>query len=199
MSWQTLLINRRDKVRAELNAWQLNPPKNRDNKPLIDELAAINLALNEWTCIGGGGGSNMQILDEGISQGVATTLNFVGIGIEATVSGSDATVRLLSNTGISNATTSTTDPNQTILSLPISTYRSAWIYISITNGTNYHNTQINLLHNNTNVFLQQIGELYTDSILATFDASIETSNMILTTTPLYNNTDFKIAFTAITV
>lgn len=41
-----------------------------------------------------GQGSEMDIEDEGIAQGVATTLDFVGAGVVATVAGSTATITI---------------------------------------------------------------------------------------------------------
>jgi hypothetical protein len=49
--------------------------------------------------VGGGGGGSLTIQDEGSSQGTATTLNFTGAGVQATVSSGTATINVTGGGG----------------------------------------------------------------------------------------------------
>lgn len=98
-------------------------------------------------------------------------------------------------TTTSNTISSVTD----IDSFAANTYRTAEYLISIAYGTSYHATKILVVHDGTTVYLTEYGTIRTGASLATFDAVIETGNLVLKATPTNSNTTIKIFRTAIVV
>ena len=62
------------------------------------------------------------------------------------------------------------------------TFRAARYIVAMSKGTDYHSTEIMLIHDGTNVTLTQYGTLKSTS-LATFDADISGSDVRLRCTP----------------
>ena len=55
--------------------------------------------------------------------------------------------------------------------------------VQVTNATKYHIIELLLVHDGSNVFLSQYGEMFTSSSLGTFDAEIVTGNLNIKFTP----------------
>lgn len=108
---------------------------------------------------------------------------------------------VLANGYISSATVTaiTTTADQVALQLPIAQYRSAKITIQMTCGSSYHETDITLLQDGTNVYMQENGDLYTGSPLSTFDAALVSGNMQLLVNPANAATVYKMVYTAIAI
>lgn len=71
--------------------------------------------------------SSIAVQDEGVSQGNATTFNFVGDGVTATISGSVARIFVDTNTG-SSASDFEGDPNSAVLTDPSGTlFTPTWL------------------------------------------------------------------------
>ena len=68
---------------------------------------------------------------------------------------------------------------QTLLTHSASTYRSVKYNVQITQGSNYHTTEINVLHNGTTAYITEYGTIFSGSSLATFDATISSGNLLL--------------------
>ena len=68
---------------------------------------------------------------------------------------------------------------QTLLTHSASTYRSVKYNVQITQGSNYHTTEINVLHNGTTAYITEYGTIFSGSSLATFDATISSGNILL--------------------
>ena len=57
------------------------------------------------------------------------------------------------------------------------TFRSAQYQIQITQGSSYHVTTLNVLHDGSSVYLSEFGTIRTGAILSTFDADINSGNV----------------------
>jgi hypothetical protein len=91
-----------------------------------------------------------------------------------------------------NTFTTSSTSQVTIDTFAAATYRSADYNILMTSGTSYHSTKLSLLHDGTNVFLTQYGDIVSISSLGTFDASIATGTLSLRFTPTNASTSLKI-------
>ena len=91
------------------------------------------------------------------------------------------------------ATTTTTSVS-TIDTFSATTYRSAQYQIQITQGTNYHVTTLNVLHDGSQVYIMEFGTIRTGVALATFDADISSGNVRVRGTPTTSlSTVFKLS------
>ena len=92
--------------------------------------------------------------------------------------------------------TTTTTSASTIDSFTAATYRSAQYQIQITQGSNYHVTTLNVLHDGTTVYLNEFGTIRTGASLASFDADIDSGNVRVRATPTTDSsTVFKLTKT----
>ena len=92
-------------------------------------------------------------------------------------------------------TTATTSAS-TIDSFTATTYRSAQYQIQITQGSNYHVTTLNVLHDGTTVYLNEFGTIRTGAALASFDADINSGSVRVRATPTTDSsTVFKLTKT----
>ena len=90
--------------------------------------------------------------------------------------------------------TTTTTSASTIDTFTAATYRSAQYQIQMTQGSNYHVTTLNVLHDGSQVYLTEFGTLRTSVALATFDADINSGNVRVRGTPTTSNsTVFKLS------
>ena len=88
------------------------------------------------------------------------------------------------NTGniIPNVVTTTTVASTsatTIASHAAATYRTVKYLIQCTQGTDYHSTEVNLIHDGTTVYITEYGSLWDNAALGTFDATITGGNILL--------------------
>ena len=67
----------------------------------------------------------------------------------------------------------------TIATHAAATYRTIKYLVQCTQGTDYHSTEINLIHDGTTVYITEYGTLYDNATLGTFDASISGGNILL--------------------
>ena len=92
--------------------------------------------------------------------------------------------------------TTTTTSASTIDSFTAATFRSAQYQIQITQGSNYHVTTLNVLHDGTDVYLNEFGTIRTGAALATFDADINSGSVRVRATPTTDSsTVFKLTKT----
>ena len=90
--------------------------------------------------------------------------------------------------------TTTTTSQSTIDTFTAATYRSAQYQIQMTQGSNYHVTTLNVLHDGSQVYLTEFGTLRTSVALATFDADINSGSVRVRGTPTTSNsTVFKLS------
>lgn len=113
-------------------------------------------------------------------------------------------IYLASNTAAfaaNNLTTSNTS-QQNVDSFSMLTYRSASYFAQVTDNTNnnYHVQNISLVHNGSTVWMSEFGAVYSNgSVLATFDAEINSNNVVLKVTPVVANSTIKVVRTTVTV
>ena len=92
--------------------------------------------------------------------------------------------------------TTTTTSASTIDSFTAATFRSAQYQIQITQGSNYHVTTLNVLHDGTTVYLNEFGTIRTGASLASFDADINSGSVRVRATPTTDSsTVFKLTKT----
>ena len=92
--------------------------------------------------------------------------------------------------------TTTTTSASNIDTFVAATFRSAQYQIQITQGSNYHVTTLNVLHDGTTVYLNEFGTIRTGAALATFDADINSGNVRVRATPTTDSsTVFKLTKT----
>ena len=92
--------------------------------------------------------------------------------------------------------TTTTTSASNIDTFVAATFRSAQYQIQITQGSNYHVTTLNVLHDGTTVYLNEFGTIRTGASLASFDADIDSGNVRVRATPTTDSsTVFKLTKT----
>ena len=86
----------------------------------------------------------------------------------------------------------------TIASHSATTYRTIKYLVQCTQGTDYHSTEINLIHDGTTVYITEYGTLFDNAALGTFDATISSGNILLQITAgSSSNMDVKVISSAI--
>tara|TARA_R100000030_G_scaffold27799_1_gene20233 strand:- start:2102 stop:4486 length:2385 start_codon:yes stop_codon:yes gene_type:complete len=95
------------------------------------------------------------------------------------------------------ATSTTTTTSETAVdTFSATVYRSAQYQIQITQGTSYHVTTLNVLHDGSSVYLSEFGTIRNGSVLATFDADVNSGSVRIKATPSSDSsTVFKISKT----
>ena len=143
-----------------------------------------------------GSGTTLSPEGNGFFVGVVTATSFVG-----DVTG-DITGNLnLSNGAVSSATATTTTTSQTAVdTFAASTYRSVKYQIQITRGSEYHITEVFIVHDGTTSYGTEYATIKTGSSLASFDTDIDSGNVRLLATPTSSSsTVFKLVRTLIKV
>ena len=100
----------------------------------------------------------------------------------------------------SDSTSVSSTSATTIATHAAATYRSVKYNVQITQGSSYHSTEINVIHDGTNVAMGEYGTIFTGSSLATFDATISSGNLLLQVTMgSASSATIKVMSTAVTV
>jgi cytoskeletal protein CcmA (bactofilin family) len=81
------------------------------------------------------------------------------------------------------ATTVASTSATTIATHAAATYRTIKYLVQCTQGTDYHSTEINLIHDGTTVYITEYGTLFDNASLGTFNATISSGNILLQITP----------------
>ena len=108
---------------------------------------------------------------------------------------------LLTDGAFSNATATTTTTSQTAVdTFAAATYRSVKYQIQITRGSEYHITEVFIVHDGTTSYGTEYATIKTGSSLASFDTDIDSGNVRLLATPTSSSsTVFKLVRTLIKV
>ena len=100
----------------------------------------------------------------------------------------------------SDSTSISSTSATTIATHAAATYRSVKYNVQITQGSAYHSTEINVIHDGSNVAMGEYGTIFTGSSLATFDATISSGNLLLQVTMgSASSATIKVMSTAVTV
>ena len=91
---------------------------------------------------------------------------------------------------ISTALT-TTAANQIIDTFLVSNYSTAKYFCQVKQSSSIHSTEINIMHDGTNVYITEYGTMYSGVSLGTFTANIVSGSLRLLFTPINNNTTIK--------
>ena len=100
----------------------------------------------------------------------------------------------------SDSTSISSTSATTVATHAVATYRSVKYQVQITQGSIYHSTELNAIHDGTTVYLTEYGTIFSGSSLATFDATITSGNMLLQVTMGSNaSSTIKVISSAISV
>ena len=87
---------------------------------------------------------------------------------------------------------SATTANQVADTFPAQSYRTAKYLVQMTSGSNYHATEVLLIHDGTTVYMTEFGTIFTNASLGTIDGDINSGNVRLLVTPANTSTQVKI-------
>lgn len=91
----------------------------------------------------------------------------------------------------SNSVTTNTTANNVVDSFAKITYRSAKYTVQITSGTNYHVTEVLLLHDDSEVFITEYGTIFSNTSLGNVTATINSANVELIVAPTNSSSVVK--------
>lgn len=124
-----------------------------------------------------------------INQPAANSINAIGMFDDDSIIGSEVT-----------STTMTTTSATTIATHAAATYRTVKYLVQLTQGTDYHATEVNLIHDGTTVYITEYGTLFDNAALGTLNATISSGNILLQLTPGSNSSlTARVVSTAIRV
>ena len=93
----------------------------------------------------------------------------------------------------------TTTAHQVVDTFPATANRTAKYVIQMTSGTNYHATEVLLIHDGTTVHMTEYGTIFTNASLGTVNSDISGGSVRLLVTPANINTTVKIQRLSVTV
>ena len=136
-----------------------------------------------------------------IASNPTDTLSLVaGDNISIEGDGVNKKITISANTtGIYNTFTTSSTSQVTVDSFSISTYRSAKYEAQITSGSKYQVIELRAVHDGTDVWLAQYGEIQTNGSLGNFDCTINSGNLELLFTPTNAITTIKIYRNALVI
>jgi len=141
--------------------------------------------------------ANTKLSASGFTNNGVLYANSTGYAVNSsllTFDGTNFGINTYSILASTTFTTSTTTANQIIYSMPTATYRSAKLMVQMTSGTSYQVTELLIIHDGTNAFMTQYGDIATTgSSLGTFDSSITSGNLNLLFTPTNAATTVKLS------
>ena len=130
------------------------------------------------------------------TSGIVTATSFVGDLTGDTTGDLTGNVYLSQGFVYSGSTTVTSTSQTAIDTFPAATYRSAKYQVQITRGTEYHITEIYIVHDGTSSYGTEYATIKTGSQLAIFDSDINSGNVRLLATPTSSSsTVFKVIAT----
>ena len=91
-----------------------------------------------------------------------------------------------------SASFSATTANQVADTFPAQSYRTAKYLVQMTSGSNYHSTEVLLIHDGTTVYMTEFATIFTNASLGTIDGDISSGLVRLLVTPANTSTQVKI-------
>ena len=83
----------------------------------------------------------------------------------------------------SDSTSMSTTSATTVATHAVATFRSVNYKVQITQGTNYHTSEVNVIHDGSTADITEYGTLFTGSSLGSLTAAISSGNLLLQFTP----------------
>ena len=152
----------------------------------IGEIAGIDTTgtsnFNTIVAVGASFTGNISVAGT-ITYDDVTNVDSIGIvtARSGITLGDNSSTTVVALNAVSTTTTSTDEA--TADSFDASVYRSAKYQISMTRGSEFHMTEILVIHNGTTTFDTEYGTIKTGVSLATFDSDIDSGNVRLLVTP----------------
>ena len=87
---------------------------------------------------------------------------------------------------------SATTANQVADTFPAQSYRTAKYLVQMTSGSNYHSTEVLLIHDGTTVYMTEYATIFSNASLGTIDGDINSGSVRLLVTPANTSTQVKI-------
>ena len=128
-----------------------------------------------------------------ILEAITGTIEIVSLS-RATFS--DTTTRTLQS---STTELTTTTADQVTDKFQAAAYRTAKYLVQFTAGTDYHTTEVLLIHDGTSAYITEYGTIFTNASLGTIDADISGGYVRLLVTPTNINTTVKTQRISVTV
>lgn len=174
---------------------------NQNTFGTINANSSLVIASNPTDTLSLIAGDNIRITTDGLNKRITIAASTTGTYTDGTFSGtvlandlsSNTTVTIGETSVLSTSTFTTSSTSQvTVDSFPISEFRSAKYEVQVTSGSKYHLIELRAVHNGTDVWLAQYGEIQTDGSLGTFDSTIQSGNLQILFTPTNSITTLKI-------
>ncbi len=148
----------------------------------ITEIGTITSGPNLATYTADISGGNMRLLSTPVNASTLYT------SVSVLISAAPPPVVPVSTVNAISYTSTTTAVDQVINSVAISAYRAATYRVAVYSGVNNHYTELCVLHDGTNVYIDEISTTTSGPLLATFTADISGGNMRLLSTPINAST-----------
>ena len=91
-----------------------------------------------------------------------------------------------------SASFSSTTANQVADTFPAQSYRTAKYLVQMTSGSDYHSTEVLLIHDGTTVYMTEYATIFSNASLGTIDGDINSGSVRLLVTPANASTQVKI-------
>lgn len=98
-----------------------------------------------------------------------------------------------------SVTLSANTANQPVDSFSASEFRTAKYMVQMTEGTDYHVTEVMILHDGTDVYISEYGTIFTNASLGTFSGDILNGQVRLLVDPVGSSTTVKVKRISLTV
>ena len=138
-------------------------------------------------------------LDYTATDGSSITVMEAVTGTVEIVSLSRATFADQNSLRSTSASFTTTTANQVADTFQAAGYRTAKYLVQMTAGTDYHTTEVLLIHDGTTAYITEYGTIFTNASLGTIDADISGGYVRLLVTPDNINTTVKTQRISVTV
>jgi hypothetical protein len=127
-------------------------------------------------------GNNINVVGDGINKSITISTKDVWVGNNITLGSSQS----LANTFVTSSLSQIA-----IDQFPVLNFRSAKYEVQLTSGSSYHVIELRVLHDGSDVWMAQYGEITTTDSLGNFDAMINGGNLQVLFTPNNPNTTLK--------
>jgi hypothetical protein len=114
--------------------------------------------------------------------------------IKKNVSGTESIVVVgrsvndFSDQGDASTSLTATTADQVVDTIVASTYRSVKYIVQMTEGTDYHTTEVLIVHDGTDTYMTEYGTMFTSASLGTISSDISSGNLRLLVSPVSTNT-----------